>query len=85
MGSHCVYETLEHTLHFRRVSLNTDAISNIHIQNIGHVIAHVVVKIDDGKNVFKISPQNIDIYPFSTKSISITFKPDCVGVCNKNV
>lgn len=52
------------------------------MQNTGHVIAYVTTKIDDGnKNVFKVFPSSIDVDPFSTKSLSIIFKPECVGVC----
>ncbi|XP_023311652.1 hydrocephalus-inducing protein [Anoplophora glabripennis] len=78
--SHCIYEASEQTLHFRKVNLNTKAVSNIYMQNKGHVIAYVTAKIDDGnKNVFKVFPNSIDVDPFSTKSLSIIFKPDCVG------
>ncbi|KAJ8920877.1 hypothetical protein NQ315_015670 [Exocentrus adspersus] len=76
----CIYESSEVTLHYKKVCVHTESASRIFIQNIGNVTAHLKSKLLDKSNsAFKISPVDIDIQPFTTASISIVFKPECVG------
>lgn len=71
----------EQTLYFKQICLHEQFSTSLHLKNIGSVIAHLSVKVEDfGKSVFSLSESNMFIEPYTEGTMQVTFSPNSLEV-----